>query len=221
MTIATLSIAAIGGYIAHRSWKGISKTKNENTIEEIIAQRRTIQPNDYDTDHPVPREHIERMLEGANWAPTHGKTEPWRFIVFEDYEARRKLGLKDAELYQQQTKAKDFKPKRHAKKSKCKVQAPYVIAICMKRQKSEQIPEVEEIMAVGCAVQNMLLVATSLGLGTYWHSGPTIESKQMRDYLGLEGEKDRCLGFLCVAHYDPAKHPNGLRKSIDDKVTWI
>ena len=47
------------------------------------------------------------------------------------------------------------------------------------------------------------------------------EFPEMRDYLGLEGEKDRCLGFLCVAFYDPAKHPKGLRKSIQDKVKWI
>ena len=31
---------------------------------------------------PVPRRVIERALEAANWAPTHGKTEPWRFAVF-------------------------------------------------------------------------------------------------------------------------------------------
>lgn len=24
---------------------------------------------------------MENMLEAANWAPTHGKTEPWRFVV--------------------------------------------------------------------------------------------------------------------------------------------
>lgn len=24
------------------------------------------------------------MLEAANWAPTHGKTEPWRFVVLSE-----------------------------------------------------------------------------------------------------------------------------------------
>ena len=27
------------------------------------------------------REELERMLEAANWAPTHGRTEPWRYVV--------------------------------------------------------------------------------------------------------------------------------------------
>ena len=33
-------------------------------------------------DQPVPRELIEQMLEAANWAPSHGDTQPWRFTVF-------------------------------------------------------------------------------------------------------------------------------------------
>ena len=24
---------------------------------------------------------MEQLLEAANWAPTHGKTEPWRYVV--------------------------------------------------------------------------------------------------------------------------------------------
>ncbi len=31
----------------------------------------------------VPRAVVDKCLEAANWAPTHGKTEPWRFVVFE------------------------------------------------------------------------------------------------------------------------------------------
>ena len=29
----------------------------------------------------VPLAVIEEALAAANWAPTHGKTEPWRFVV--------------------------------------------------------------------------------------------------------------------------------------------
>ncbi len=30
------------------------------------------------------RETIEQLLEAANWAPTHGKTEPWRWVVLSE-----------------------------------------------------------------------------------------------------------------------------------------
>ena len=47
----------------------------------LIKQRRSVFPKDYN-GAAVPRAVIERALEAANWAPTHGKTEPWRFVVF-------------------------------------------------------------------------------------------------------------------------------------------
>ena len=50
-------------------------------VAALIRTRRSIFPKDY-TGAPVPRAAIERALEAANWAPTHGKTEAWRFVVF-------------------------------------------------------------------------------------------------------------------------------------------
>ena len=48
---------------------------------ELIRSRRSIFPKDL-SGMPVPRHLLARGLEAANWAPTHGKTEPWRFVVF-------------------------------------------------------------------------------------------------------------------------------------------
>jgi len=48
----------------------------------VIKARRSIFPKDY-TGELVQRAHLETMLEASNWAPTHGKTEPWRFVVLE------------------------------------------------------------------------------------------------------------------------------------------
>ena len=45
-----------------------------------------------------------------------------------------------------------------------------IIAVSMKRDVTEKIPEIEEIEAVACAIQNMLLTATAYGLGTFWSS---------------------------------------------------
>ena len=55
----------------------------------LIRRRRTIKPADM-SDKPVDNLHLATILENANWAPTHGKTEPWRFFVYSG-EARRKL----------------------------------------------------------------------------------------------------------------------------------
>jgi nitroreductase len=47
-------------------------------IEHII---RSIFPKDFSQTKKVPLSVIQDILSSANWAPTHGKTEPWRFCV--------------------------------------------------------------------------------------------------------------------------------------------
>jgi nitroreductase len=221
VTVGILGFAA-GGFLMYQylSRKQLSETKAA-IVQDVITKRRTVQASYYDPDYLVPRQHIEQMLEAANWAPTHGKTEPWRFVVFESREARLELGETDAAIYKSITPPNAFKQKKHDKKINSKLAASYVICICMKRQDSKKIPLQEEYMAVACAVQNMHLVGSALGLGCCWLSGATVESEEMRKYLELSGPEDMCLGFFCVGIPDRNKTiPSGHRKPIQDKVTW-
>ncbi len=59
-------------------------------VFEAIRTRRSLKPNLLKPD-PVDRALLERLFEAANWAPSHGLTEPWRFIVVFEGEARRAL----------------------------------------------------------------------------------------------------------------------------------
>jgi nitroreductase len=217
-----ISVIAIAGYFVQRARRrsGDKEKDDGRKLEEIIARRRTIPPADYDQERKVPKEYIQRILEAANWAPTHGKTEPWRFVVFSNEESRRELGLKYAELYKEQTPPEFFQERKYTKKITSITQSSHVISIGMKRQESQKIPMIEEAMAVACAVQNMMLVATDLDVVTYWHSSDALDSKDMHEYLGLEGEHDRCFGILHMG-FSTKPHPQGFRKSIDGKVKWI
>ena len=51
------------------------------TVLENIKNRRTIKPKEF-LNKEIPRNVIEDILESANWAPNHGRTEPWRLTVF-------------------------------------------------------------------------------------------------------------------------------------------
>jgi len=46
-----------------------------------MKKRRSIYPKDF-TAELIPDEEIKHILECANTAPTHGKHEPWRFVVY-------------------------------------------------------------------------------------------------------------------------------------------
>lgn len=182
-------------------------------ILDIIKKRRSIFPPQY-TNKPVTRESLELLLEAANWAPNHKKTEPWRFKVLTG-ETKEKLGLFLSLKYlENDPKPKEFKAKK-LKENPQKSGA--VIVINMQRDPKESLPEWEEIAAVSMAVQNMWLACTELGLGCYWSSPGLI--KYMNEFLDYkEGEK--CLGFFYVGHFED-ELPEGERQPVAQKVEWF
>lgn len=189
---------------------------SQSIITELITNRRSIKPSEF-SDQRVPDQVISQMLSNANWAPTHGMTEPWRFFVFTD-EARQRFGNRLAEIYEQVTPPDSFKSTKCEKLKSNAERSSHLIVIAMKRQESEKIPEIEEIEAVACAVQNLHLTATAFGVGGYWSSGKAICSDELRDELGLQ-RKDRVLGLFYVG-YPSGPWPTGGRGLVDEKVVW-
>jgi len=182
-------------------------------IFDLIKERRSIFPPQF-IDKPISKETIEKILEAANWAPTHNKTEPWRFKVLMG-EKKKELGAFLSNKYQEV----DPKPKQMKIK---KLQfnpsnSAAVIAICMQRDPKESIPEWEEIAAVSMAVQNMWLYCTELGIGTYWASPGLI--KFMDEFFDLN-EGERCLGFLFMGYFDGEVIPSA-RTPISEKTEWL
>src|SRR3989442_13135136 len=72
-------------------------------LYDVLKDRRSINLRDLLPD-PIEPTSLEQMLEAANWAPSHGHTEPWRFTIFVG-EARRTLGEVLAEAYRLGTPA--------------------------------------------------------------------------------------------------------------------
>jgi len=183
-------------------------------ISEIIKSRRAVYPAQYNNE-PVLKKEIEKILEAANWAPTHKRTEPWRFKVFHG-ESQGKLADFLAEAYKNATDK--FAERTYNKLRENPRKAGAVIAVCMQRDPKESIPEWEEIAATAMAVQNMWLTASSMNIGSYW-SSPAV-MKFVGDFVPLE-EGEKCIGFFYLGRYDEPS-PEGSRKStIEEKTVWI
>ena len=187
-------------------------------LNEVIAKRRSIFPKDY-SDEKVPEHIIKQMLTNANWAPTYGTTEPWRFVVFTG-DGLQKLATFQSELYKKvSTEKGSFAENTFNKLANNPLKASHIIAIGMKRDPRLKIKEIEEVEAVACAVQNMYLTATAYGVGCYWGSGGITYLEEAKPFFGL-GEEDLLLGFFYVGM--PAiDWPEGKRASVEEKVTWV
>lgn len=190
---------------------------NVEEINHLIRHRRSVFPKQF-SGKVIDREVIEQILENANWAPSHGKTEPWRFVVFTG-KGLKELGNFQSELYKKITPDDQFEQKKFDKLANNPLMASHVIAIGMSRQASEKIPEIEEIEAVACAVQNIYLTATAYGVGGYWGSGGITYREEAKDFFGLDTQ-DKLLGFFYLGY--PAEPPKeGQRGDVKDKVVWV
>ena len=186
----------------------------------VIRERRTWKPEKMDGDREVPQELLDTMFENANWAPTHGLTEPWRFRVFRG-EARAGLAAKLQELYSDHMAEGDFRPEKHAKLGRTPLLAPVVIVISMERLPGGKIPEIEEVAAVACAVQNMHLTASAAGLAAKWSSPPICYQAAMGEFLGLS-EGGKCLGLFYVGWpKEGVVAPVSPRRPVGAKVEWL
>lgn len=190
---------------------------NLSEINELIRSRRTIYPEQY-TDRKVHREQLEVILQNAQWAPTHGNTQPWRFKVFME-DGRQKLSDFLGQTYVKLTPPAAQSDAKLANLLTRPMKASVVVAVCMERQKEESIREIEEIEAVACAIQNMHLSCTAYGLGGFWSTPALIYSAEMKDFLGL-GEKDLCLGLFYIGYTD-GEWPKSHRRPLEYTTEWI
>ena len=194
---------------------------NPQAIIDAICSRRSFSLKTLSPE-PIDLSAIQQMLESANWAPSHGHTEPWRFTVFAG-EGRRALSDAFGVAYQLLTPDHRYDPVAEQAQRDRVWQAPVWISLGMEPMLNEQgerkMPEWEELIAMGCAVQNAHLVASALGLGAKWTSNPISTHLHVARFLGLQPPA-RLLGFLYVGR-PAAPSPTGTRRPLAEKVTWV
>ena len=157
-------------------------------VQEAIKSRRSIRR--YKTD-PVDDKTLELVLEAARWAPSWDNTQCWRFIVVRDTKTKNKLA--------------DTLPKGNTA-NRAMRQAPVVIVACAELGKSGYLGGKLSsdkgdwyMFDVALAMQNLVLAAHSLGLGTV--------------YIGWfnEGRVTSILGIpsgFCVLAMTPLGYPD-------------
>jgi nitroreductase len=133
-------------------------------VLEAIKTRRSIRHQKPD---PIDDETLQKVLDAARWAPSWANTQCWRFIVVRDSDARAALA------------ASFNKMKREGElvdnpATKTLLRAPLVIIVCAEMRKAgcrrDGTPVTDKgdwfMFDVALAMQNLVLAAHALGLGT-------------------------------------------------------
>ena len=191
---------------------------NPESLNEVIEGRRSVFQQQY-TGEQVSDAIVHQMLNNANWAPTHKLTEPWRFVVFTG-EGLKKLANFQAELYKKVTSVDNtFREERYQNLLTKPMLSSHIIAIGMKRDPKKSVPEVEEVGAVFCAIQNMYLTAAAYGAGGYLSTGGITYFEEAKEFFGLEMD-DKLLGFFHLG-VPNREVPKSKRSPVDSKVKWV
>ncbi|MEO6720517.1 MAG: nitroreductase [Ferruginibacter sp.] len=182
----------------------------------LARKRRSVFPKQFDTTRKVDDAIIEQVLINATWAPNHGQQEPWFFKVFTGKGLNRLAEIQST-LYTANA-GDSFKADKLEKMEKQPLLASHIISIGMKKS-TGTIPEIEDVEAVACAVQNIYLSVAAYGLGGYWTTGGVTYMEDAKHHFGL-GEKDKLLGFFYIAHI-AVPSPSAKRAPIEEKVEWV
>lgn len=186
-------------------------------LNELIKKRRSVFPDQFEAGKKVDDKIIKQVVLNATWAPNHGQTEPWQFTVFTG-EGLKVFADFQSGLYKEEA-GEAFKEDKYQKMKVQPLKASHIISIATKRSAKKSIPEIEDIEAVACAVQNIYLTVTAYGLGGYWTTGGVTYMEKAKPFFGL-GEADKLLGFFYIGHI-AVPSPAAKRMSIEEKLKWV
>ena len=156
----------------------------------LMQSRQTTLPKRLISPGPN-TEQLAMILNAAATAPDHGQLLPWRFVIVPQAARARLADAFGASLVERDAAATDEQIAQAREKAH---RAPLLLLLVVDgRRGCQDIDLYERTVSAGCAVQNMLLMATALGFGSALTSGKALKSTGLRALFGLhQGEHALC-----------------------------
>lgn len=191
-------------------------TELVTTIATLMQARQTILPKRLVEPGPDAGQ-LQQILAAAASAPDHGQLLPWRFVLV-PHAARAALavvfGTALRERDPQATPEQVQQAQDKAHRSPC-----LMLVVVDARRGDPDIDLLERIVSTGCAVQNLLLMATAQGFGSALTSGKALKSPALRALFGLQ-EGEHALCFVSVGTVQSRK-PGRVRPQTQDYASTL
>lgn len=143
---------------------------------------------------PAPNaEQLHRAVHAALTAPDHHRLKPTRFMLI-GAEQRQAFGeLLSASLAAlgETDQIQLDRVKQHP------FRAPILVLALTEVQQHAKVPEFEQVLSTGAAVENFLLSLQAQGFAAMWRTGPVVESTHLKQALGLKAE-DFVAGIIYI-----------------------
>lgn len=195
-------------------------------MSNSIYERRSIRKYQ---DKQVERELIEEIIDAGRMAPSAKNRQPWRYIVLggkskTDFLEQMQKGILREES-ENATLPNSANGIADAKNTwKIMVSVPVLIVILNDNGKNpfdaidsdSRFVEIFDTLSIGASIENMLLKADELGLGTLWIANTCYAYKELMEYLGTTSQ---LVGAIALGYADEAP-PQRPRKAMEDIVEY-
>ncbi len=190
-----------------------------NTLEAIAA-RRSIRKFE---ERPVPEEALQAILMAAIQAPSGKNRQPWRFIIVQGDKRTEMVRLMREGIEKEKAEGHNIGSAEWT--TRVMEHAPVTIFILypagmppwLAHSIEDNFTDVVDIQSIGAAVQNMLLAAQDLGLGSLWICDVFSAYEGLCRWLGEKGELIAAVSLGYPAE-SPAARP---RKPVGEVVRWL
>ncbi len=161
---------------------------------QLMQARQTILPKRLGAPGPDAQQ-LQAIVAAAAHAPDHGQILPWRFVQVPQAQRVRLADVFAAALRERDAAALPEQVEQAREKA---YRSPVLLLLVVDGQRGDATVDLNErILSAGCAVQNLLLMATALGFGSALTSGKALKSDGLRALFGLQdGEHALCFVSL-------------------------
>lgn len=187
---------------------------------DAIATRRSIRRF---RDDPIPEETLQAILTAATQAPSAKNRQPWRFVVVREEKRAEMVRVMREGVANMKAQGEDTGSSEGS--AKIMEQAPVTVFVFnpegmhpwLAHSIEQNFQDVVNVQSIGAAIQNMLLAALDLGLGSLWICDVFYAYEELRTWLGEEGQMIAAVS-LGYADESPAHRP---RKPVSDVTRWL
>lgn len=195
-------------------------------MDNPIYSRRSVRKY---LDKNVPREMIEQVIDAGRMAPSAKNRQPWKYIVLggeskaEFLEHMKKGIMREENGCALLPDSKMGIPDAW-NTYRVMAEAPVLIVILnmncgspfVEIDADHRFAEICDTLSIGASIENMLLRATEMGLGTLWIANTCFAYKELTNYLDTTQQLAGAIA-LGYANENPAQRP---RKKIDEIVEY-
>jgi nitroreductase len=190
-----------------------------NTLE-AIAQRRSIRAFQ---DRPLPDEVTTQILHAGTLAPSGKNCQPWRFYVVREDRRDEMVRV----MRQGIARAQEAGVPLGSAEATARIMEHAPVTVFVVNENAEYAtppPDVGallgnlvDVQSIGAAIQNMVLAAWELGIGSLWICDVFYAYEALCAWLGTEQQMIAAVSFGYPSQ-EPKARP---RKSVGEVTVWV